>query len=265
MEPSPLRLVNAASLGSNNPAMLILFRSLFAPPRHLILILAALWIGLTLAEKRVARHGISKDSLNNVVYYSVLGFILGGRILFALANLSAFAENPLNIFSLNIDLFDPSGALVTAFLVAFVYGRRQKLPLWATLDALTPLFATLAIGLSLSHLAAGTAFGQPADVPWGIELWNATRHPAQIYELAASLIIFAWIWYSRSDSPPGTSFLVFAALTAGERLFLEAFRGDSTLVFGDLRLAQIIAWIFLALALITSEWIWRNRQNDSKA
>ena len=115
--------------------MLTLFRSLFAPPRHLILVLAALWIGLTLSEKRVARHGISKDSLNNLVYYSILGFILGGRILFALANLPAFAQNPLNIFSLNIDLFDPFGALMTALLVAFVYGQRQKLPLWATLDA----------------------------------------------------------------------------------------------------------------------------------
>ena len=33
----------------------------------------------------------------------------------------------------------------------------------------------------------------------------------------------------------------FTALTAGARLFLEAFRGDSTLVLGGLRLAQAVA------------------------
>jgi phosphatidylglycerol---prolipoprotein diacylglyceryl transferase len=165
--------------------MLTLFRSLFAPPRHLILLLAALWLGLTLSEKRVGRHGISKDALNNMVYYSLLGYVVGGRVLFVLANLSAFTQSPLSIFSLNIDLFDPMGALATAILVGFVYGQRQNLSLWSTLDALTPLFATLAIGLSLSHLAAGTAFGRPTNLPWGIDLWNAARHPTQIYELIA--------------------------------------------------------------------------------
>lgn len=233
--------------------MITLFRSLFAPPRHLILLLAALWLGLTLSEKRADRHGISKDALSNIVYYSILGYLIGGRLFFALTNISAFTESPLSLFSINIDLFDPIGALVTALIVGLVYGKRQKLPLWPTLDALTPLFATLAIGLSLSHLAAGTAFGKPTDLPWGMELWNAIRHPSQVYELIASLLIFAFIWFRKSDLHIRSDFLLFAALTAGVRLFLEAFRGDSTLIFGGLRAAQLIAWIILALALFASE------------
>ena len=239
--------------------MISLFRSLFAPPRHLILLLLALWLGLALAEKRAERHHIPRDALNNLVYYSLFGYILGGRILYALSNLSAFAQSPLSIFSLNLDLFDPWAALVAAVIVGFVYGSRQKLPLWSALDALTPLFATLTIGLSLSHLAAGTAFGSPTDVPWGIELWNATRHPTQIYELIASLLIFSLLWFRKTDSPSGSSFLLFAALTAGSRLFLEAFRGDSALIFGGLRLAQVIAWMVLAVVLFVSESIQKER------
>jgi phosphatidylglycerol:prolipoprotein diacylglycerol transferase len=233
--------------------MITLFRSLFAPPRHLILLVAALWIGLALAEKRSERYGVSKDTLNNIVYYSLSGYILGGRLLYALSNLPAFVQSPLSLFSLNLDLFDPLAALAVAFVVGLVYGSRQKLPLWSTLDALTPLFAAIAIGLSLSHLAAGTAFGSPTDLPWGIDLWNATRHPSQIYELIASLLIFGWIWLRKADSRPGILFLTFAALTAGGHLFLEAFRGDSTLIFGGLRLAQVIAWIVLAVTLWASE------------
>ncbi len=106
--------------------MIELFRSLFAPPRHLILLLAALWLGLSFAEKRVERYHISKEALNNIIYFSIIGYILGGRILFALSNLSAFTQSPLSIFSINIDLFDPIGALATALIVGFVYGQRQR-------------------------------------------------------------------------------------------------------------------------------------------
>jgi len=242
--------------------MLTLLRSLFAPPRHFILLLAALWIGLALAEKRVERHGISKDALNNITFYSILGYILGGRILYALANLSAFTPSPLSIFSPNPDLFDPAGALITMILVGFIYGQRQKLPFWGTLDSLTPLFATLASGLALTHLAAGTAFGSPTTLPWGIDLWNASRHPTQIYELIASLVIFSLIWFRKSDSSPGILFLNFAALTAGARLFLEAFRGDSTLIFGGLGLAQVIAWVVLMFALPAKESIRQKTRSN---
>lgn len=242
--------------------MITLFRSIFTPPRHLILLLAALWLGLYLSEKRVERHDISKDVLNNIVYYSILGYIIGGRVLFVLANLSAFTQSPLSISSVNVDLFDPVGAFILAILVAFVYGQRQKLPLWSTLDALTPLFAILAIGLSLSHLAAGTAFGSPTNLPWGIDLWNATRHPTQVYELIASLLVFGFIWFRKTDSPAGSDFLLFVALTAGARLILEAFRGDSTLIFSGVRLAQVIAWIVLAIALFAIEAIRREKKAD---
>jgi phosphatidylglycerol:prolipoprotein diacylglycerol transferase len=242
--------------------MLTLFRTLFAPPRHLILLVAALWLGLTLAEKRASRHSISKDALNNIVFYSVIAYIIGGRVLFAVLNLSAFTKSPLSLFSVNVDLFDPLGALVVALLVGFIYGFRQKLPLWGTLDALTPFFAILAVGLSLSHLAAGTAFGSPTTLPWGIDLWNAKRHPSQIYEFSASLAIFGILWFQKTESRPSILFLSFTALTAGAHLFLEAFRGDSTLVFGEFRLAQVVAWAVLSGVLIVSETVQRNKMSQ---
>jgi prolipoprotein diacylglyceryltransferase len=243
--------------------VIALFRSIFAPPRHLILSVLALWVGLALAEKRCERHGVSKDALNNIVFYSLFGYLIGGRLIYALENLSIFAQSPLSLFSPNIDLFDPFAALTTAVLVGLVYGYRRRLPFWSTLDALTPFFATLAIGLSLSHLAAGTAFGRPTSVPWGIQLWNATRHPTQIYELIASVLILLFLWF-RKSAVPGIAFVTFAALTAAARLFLEAFRGDSTLILGGLRLAQVVAWIILAMALISSEWLReRGKKNQS--
>lgn len=242
--------------------MSLLFGSLFAPPRHFILLLAALWFGLALAEKRAEQHNVSKDTLNNMVFLGLLGYILGGRLIYALAYFSAFVRNPLSIFSLEPELFEPIGAIMVASLVGIVYAHRQKLAFWSTLDALTPLFATLAIGLALAHLAAGTAFGSQTKLPWGVSLWGAIRHPSQIYELVASSLIFGLIWFHRTESLPGISFLTFSALTAAARLFLEAFRGDSTLIFGGLRLAQVIAWMVLAIALFTGETIRKHGVGD---
>jgi phosphatidylglycerol:prolipoprotein diacylglycerol transferase len=229
--------------------MLTLFRNLFSPPRDLILIMVAIWVGLYLAEKRSARYGASNDDLNNIVFFSLIGFLLGGRILYAFENLSAFAQSPQSLISLNLDLFDPFGGLAMAIIVALVYGQQRALSLWSTLDALTPVFAVFAVGLGLAHLASGSAFGKETTLPWGMKLWGAVRHPSQIYEILASLLILSLLWFQKADTRPGIYFLRLAALTSGARLFLEAFRGDSTLVFGGLRLAQVIAWVVLATSL----------------
>jgi phosphatidylglycerol:prolipoprotein diacylglycerol transferase len=240
--------------------MLILYRNLFSPPRDLILVVAAIWAGLYLAEKRSAKHGINKDDLNNIVFFPLIGYLLGGRILFALENLSAFTQNPASLVSLNLDLFDPTGGLAVALFVALIYGQRRDLALWPTLDALTPLFAVFILGLGLAHLASGSAFGRETTLPWGIEIWGAVRHPSQAYEILASLLILALLWFQRVDTRPGFHFLTFAALTSAARLFLEAFRGDSMLILGGLRAGQVIAWIILALSLYFLE---RKREKPS--
>jgi len=220
----------------------------------MILLLLATWIGLTFAEKRAERHGVSKDDLNNITYYGLIAFVIGGRLSFVLQNLPAFIKSPLGIISINPDIFDPLGALAVAFIVAFVYGQRQKLQLWNTLDALTPYFAILAIGIGLSHLAAGTAFGMETDAAWGINLWNATRHPTQTYEILASLLIFGLVWFQKQNPRPGILFLIYAALTAAAQLFIQAFRGDSALIFNGLHQEQVIAWVLLAVIFILFEY-----------
>jgi phosphatidylglycerol:prolipoprotein diacylglycerol transferase len=234
--------------------MLTTFRNLFSPPRHMILLVAAAWIGLTLTEKRAERHGISKENINNIIFYGLLAFVIGGRLSFVLQNTPAFLKSPLGIFSINPDIFDPFGGTAVAFIAAYIYGQRNGLLFWKTLDALTPFFAILIIGTGLSHLAAGTAFGKETDQSWGINLWNATRHPTQLYETFASLLIFILLWFKRHDPRPGILFLTFAALTAGSQLFIQAYRGDSTLILNGIKQEQVIALAVLAGIFILLEY-----------
>jgi phosphatidylglycerol---prolipoprotein diacylglyceryl transferase len=242
--------------------MLTLFRNLFTPPRHMILLLLATWIGLNFAEKRAQRYGISKEDINNLTYYGLIAFVLGGRLSFVLQNLSAFIKSPLGIISINPDIFDPLGGVAISIIVAMIYGQQRGLKLWNTLDALTPFFAVLSIGIGLSHLAAGTAFGMETDVAWGIDLWNATRHPTQIYETVASLLIFWLIWFQKQNPRPGILFPTYAALTAATQLFIQAFRGDSTLILGGLRQGQVIAWVTLAVTFVLFEYRLKEENHE---
>lgn len=219
----------------------------------MILLLAAIWVGLTLAEKRAERQQMQKEDLNNLVFYGLVAFVVGGRLSFVLQNLPAFVKSPIGIISINPDLFDSLGGAAAALLAAGVYGQRRGLKLWQTLDGLTPFFAAAAVGVGLSHLATGTAFGMETSLPWGIQLWNATRHPSQMYETLAALGIFGVTWGMKGDGKAGTGFLTFAGLSAMARLFLEGFRGDSSLMLHGVRQAQVAAWLMLAGVMLVYE------------
>jgi phosphatidylglycerol:prolipoprotein diacylglycerol transferase len=235
--------------------MLALFQNLFAPPRDLILLGAAMWIGLIFAEKRADRYKVSASTLSDLVMSLSIAYLIGGRIFFAFEHNSAFIKSPINLVSININLFDNLGASVAAVLTGLVYSHRRELPVWRTLDALTIFFSCLALGLGLLHLASGTVFGRETDLPWAIYLWGSMRHPTQFYEIAASILIFGLIWMRKPNLKPGSDFLFFVALISTSRLIIETFRGDSTLIWGGLRLAQILSWLVLAISLIGLEFL----------
>lgn len=215
-------------------------------------LLLSLWLGLTLSERRAARHEVPPEAIYNLAFYALLSGLLGGRLVYAGLHLSAFIESPISLVSLNPGLFDLAGGLVCAVLAGAVYIRRRRLPSWNTLDALTPLFATLFAGLGLASLASGDGYGLPSNLPWAIELWGTRRHPSQAYDTFAALLVLGWVMTAR-PLPPGTRFLTFIALTAGSVVLLHAWRGDSILIFGFLRQSQVIAWLALAVALIIRE------------
>ena len=217
-----------------------------------LILLIGLWLGLSAAERQASRHGLNASQVYNLVLASVITGIVAARLAYAGRYPAAFLDNPASLFSLNPGLLDAWGGAAGALLAALLYGRRSRLPFWPALDGLTHLLAVFALALALSHLASGDAFGAPADLPWSIFLWGASRHPSQLYEATAALFILLALWPGKGlfqPGVPGTRFLGFIALSAAARLFLEAFRGDSVLLLNGLRQAQLLAWLVLALSL----------------
>ena len=217
-----------------------------------LVLLLGLWLGLTLAEKNAPQRGIGTNLLYNLVFIALVGGVAGARMAYVVQYPHIFLSNPLGLFSLNSGLLDPWGGIVAGIICGSIYAQRRGLNLWSTLDALTPLLAIFAIALGLSNLASGNAFGASTNLPWGIKLWGERRHPTQVYTIFIAGLILFLLWPGKSrwwDKQPGVYFLSFIALSALGRLFVEAFRGDSILLPGGFRLAQVIAWITLAGSL----------------
>jgi phosphatidylglycerol:prolipoprotein diacylglycerol transferase len=217
----------------------------------LVLLLGA-WSGLALAEKHASQRGIPAGLLNNLVFVAMITGVIGARLAYVIRYPEIFTANPVGLISLNPGLLDLWGGLVTAVVGASIYAQRKGLNFRPSLDALTPLLSVFAIALGLSNLASGQAFGSPTDLPWGIELWGSKRHPTQAYEILAAGLILFLLWPGRlrwQNAQPGRYFLSYLALSALARLFLETFRGDSALLPGGFRLAQVVAWSLLAISL----------------
>ena len=226
-----------------------------------LLLLLGVWVGTTLIEREAPRQNLPAGTLSNMVFFSLLGGIAGARLGYALRFFQVYSKDPLGLISLNPNTLAPFEGVTAALIVALIYGQRRHLPLFPTLDAFTPGLASLAIFFGLANISSGDAFGALTTVPWAIDLWGASRHPSQIYETITAILVFLVIQRLKSRSLfPGFIFTLWILLTASGRLFLEAFRGDSVLIFEGLRSAQVVSLALAVAAMLGFHFLAR-RQN----
>ena len=211
-----------------------------------LFLLAGVWIGTWLVERTAPKHKLSAGTVSNMIFIALVAGIVGARLWYALRYINVYLGDPISLLSLNPSTIAPLEGGLTGLLVALIYSQRKGLPLWPTLDAMTLPFAVMAVSIGLAHLSSGDAFGAPSEVPWVIDLWGESRHPSQIYEILTGMAIFVVVYsLQRVNRAPGILFLSWVALTTGGRLFLEAFRGDSVIIFSSIRSAQVTSLITL--------------------
>jgi phosphatidylglycerol:prolipoprotein diacylglycerol transferase len=227
-----------------------------------LILLFGLWTGLYLSEKFAIKKDIDPGILYHLVFWVLISALIGARLGYIIEYPQAFLASPLSIISINPALFNWWAGAACGVIFTVWYVQRNHLNVWLTLDLLTPAFATFSIFLGVAHLASGSAFGSPADLPWAIELWGKRRHPTQIYEIIFTGVILGIVFRLmnlKTPLPTGGLFLSYLVLTSGSALFLEAFRGDSQML-GNFRLVQLGAWLGLAVGL----WLLEKRMVPNK-
>lgn len=213
-------------------------------------LLLGIWVGLWLAEKEAVRLKLNAETVYTLAFIGLGVGLIGARLAYVARYWSAYASDPLSVFSPNPATLTPMEGALLGIVAAVIYGVRRKLPLRLTLDALAPAVTVMGVAVAVAHLASGDAFGAAARLPWSVYLWDEYRHPSQVYELIAALGVLGIGWRVRKQGPfVGFNFLFVVALSAAARVFLETFRGDSLLIGGGWRAAQVWGLVVLAVCL----------------
>lgn len=215
-----------------------------------LLILLGIWLGLSASERTSSRLSIDSNHVYNLVLISLIAGIVGARLAYVIQYIFIFIASPLNIFSLTLTMLNGDAGLLIGMIAAFIYGQRKSMPLWETLDSLASGLSIFMVFYHLANYASGDAFGSPVQRLLSIYLWGQPRHPVQLYEMGAAILI-ALALYTRKQkfNQSGTLFWTFLAGSSLSRLFFEFFRGDSITILGGIHTAQVIAWVILAICL----------------
>ena len=219
-----------------------------------LILLISLWIGIWLSGIFAKRIGTNGEVIENSILIGLIAGLFGARLGFILQNPSVFMNNPLSLFSLTASMLDVSFGVLTGGLSAFIFAQKKHLPLWPTLDTLVPLFILIFTGLHFSNFATGNAFGLPTELPWGIQLWNAVRHPVQLYAVLLSLALLLWVFFhthhfrTTGFLHSGSLFYIILAALSAITLFTRAFVAEKILLAG-LDMLQLLGFLILSGSL----------------
>jgi phosphatidylglycerol:prolipoprotein diacylglycerol transferase len=105
-------------------------------------------IGLLLFIREAKRRGLNHKLLTDGVIYSLIGGIIGARIIYVVVySPSYYLSNPLEILFIFKGGLSIHGGIIGGLLVGYLFMKRHKMPIWKTLDVVAPSII-LAQGIS---------------------------------------------------------------------------------------------------------------------
>lgn len=176
------------------------------------------------------------ERISDVLFYGVLGVILGGRIGYTMFyNVDAdghlvFFRDPLVIFRIWEGGMSFHGGLLGVLAAMQVYAWQQRLSFWTVTDFIA---VAVPIGLftgRIGNFINGELWGAPTTLPWGMVFQHAPdalpRHPSMLYEAGLeglAMLAILW-WFGRSPRPRMAVSGLFLLLYGAFRFAVEFVR-----------------------------------------
>jgi phosphatidylglycerol:prolipoprotein diacylglycerol transferase len=161
---------------------------------YLIGFVAAMFLANRAADRS---QGLwTREQVSDVLFYSFLGVILGGRIGYVLFyQFDYFLTEPLYLFKIWEGGMSFHGGLLGVAAAVAIFAKKTNKRFLAVGDFVVPL---VPIGLGMGRLGNfinSELWGRQTDVPWAFvfptDKLQVPRHPSQLYEfLLEGVVLF---------------------------------------------------------------------------
>lgn len=208
------------------------------------------------------REGRAPGFSSELALWLILGGIMGARLSYVTANWTEYAHAPLRILNVREGGLVFYGGWLGGMIALLLFARVRKEPLLPladfTVSAIPLAHAVGRIGCFLN----GCCYGRPTEMPWGVYLEGAVRHPTQLYEVMVNLGVYALIWLAIARKPrAGTILALYLVSYPLGRFVTEFFRGDPRVRFIGLTLAQATSLAMMLAGIIL--WLYLRRTDGS--
>jgi len=213
--------------------------------------------GAYLTGAELSRKGLDGELASTMVFWAAIGGLAGARIFAIFEDWQGFVSDPIHVLFSGAG-FVWYGGLIGGFLAVSWTIRRHRLPWLVTVDCIAPgLVLAHGIGRIGCQLAGDGDWGCETTLPWGMTYPNAIVgwhyppgvrvHPTPLYEFAAYVAIFAFLWSIRKrHHADGTLFWWYLVLAPAARFFIEFIRINPRILLG-LTEAQFISLALIAI------------------
>src|SRR6266404_1322175 len=234
------------------------------------------WYGLLFAAGILAayragvwsfeRAGGSAEEASRLLSYVVVGTVVGARLGHCLLyEPGYYLHHPLEILAFwHGGLASHGGALGIAFAV-WIFARRTGRDVLWLLDRVAVAAPVAGACIRIGNFFNSEIVGRPSDVPWVVvfaRLDSFPRHPAKLYEAAASLMIFAaMLWVERHTElreRPGALTGIVLILIFGFRFAIE-FRKEPQETF-EAALPLDMGQLLSIPAVLLGAWLLARRR-----
>ena len=215
---------------------------------------------LLLGRRRAARqpwHGLSAQDIDDLLFYGVLGVVLGGRLgQVVFYEPGHYLAHPLEILAVWKGGMAFHGGFLGVLLAMALWGRRTGRTFFQITDFIAPLVPLGLMAGRIGNFINGELWGRVADpsLPWAMVfplVDSLPRHPSPLYQAAGEgLLLFIILWlYSARQRARGRVSGMFLLGYGTLRFVAEYYREPDHGIFGLSYVVSMGQWLSLPMVL----------------
>lgn len=150
-------------------------------------------------EPAGAAAPITRDDVDDLMFYATLGILLGGRMGFVFFYRPDMLADPLSVVKIWEGGMSFHGGLIGVCIAVIATALLRKVPLWRLADA-AALIAPFGLFFGrMANFINQELWGRPTEVAWAFifqtDPMRLARHPSQLYQAAMEgLLLAALVW-----------------------------------------------------------------------